>query len=122
MKQYFKNKDGEVRAFEVENGKVLTTIELNSRTIVNPTIEQFEASGWTPCEPPEPVLPTIEELVEGKLRERYSINKEFEVQRKRDNEPEAFAAYYAYVEECIELANEQPHRDEHPAPDQPENG
>lgn len=112
MVMYFKNKDGEVRAFNVESGKVLATIELNNRTIVNPTIEQFDASGWTHCEPPEPILPTIEELVEGKLRERYSINQEFEVQRKRDTEPEAFQAYYAYVEECIEWANEQPHRND----------
>lgn len=93
------------------------------KCVVNPTEEDYLAAGYHEYIPPvpEPILPTIEELVEGKLRERYSINQEFEVQRKRDTEPEAFQVYYAYVEECIEWANEQPHRVEHPAPEPPEN-
>ena len=78
------------------------------------------AQGWTEYTPPappappapEPYVPTIEELVERKLRERYSINQEFEVQRKRKTEPQAFVDYYDYVEQCIEWANKQPHREE----------
>lgn len=110
-KQYIK--DGVVRTFKIVDGKVLTTIG----NIVNPTIEQFLADGWEEYIPPippapEPVLPTIEQLVEGKLRERYSINQEFEVNRKRETEPQAFTAYYDYVEKCIAWAEEQPHREE----------
>ena len=103
-------KDGCARTFTIKGGKVLTTIG----NVLNPTLEQFIAYGWREIIPPipEPVLPTIEELVEGKLREHYTINQEFEVNRKRDTEPEAFQAYYDYVEECIEWANEQPHRED----------
>lgn len=112
MRQLF-IKDGQVRSFEVQDGKVMITIAIESVYVSNPTLEQFYADGWVDYTPPtpEPVLPTIEELVEGKLRERYTINQEFEVQRKRDTEPENFQAYYAYVEECIAWANQQPHRD-----------
>ena len=114
MIRYFINSEGNVKPFEVIGGKVKTTIESELQVIVNPTLAQFESIGWMPYIPPvpEPILPTIEELVECKLRERYTINQEFEVQRKRDTEPDAFQAYYDYVEECIAWANEQPHREE----------
>ena len=108
-------KDGQIRSFKVENNKVYTTIELDGFNVTNPSLEQFKSLGWeeyvTP--EPEPYIPTLEELVEGKIRERYSINQEFEVQRKRDVEPNAFQVYYEYVEECIAWAKEQPHRDDH---------
>lgn len=107
-KQYIK--DGVVRRFKIVDGKVLTTIG----NIVNPTIEQFLADGWQEYVPPtpQPILPSIEELVEGKVRERYTINQEFQVNRKRETDKEAFEAYYAYVEECIAWAEQQPHREE----------
>ena len=107
-KQYIK--DGVVRRFKIVDGKVLTTIG----NIVNPTIEQFLADGWQEYVPPtpQPILPTIEELVEGKVRERYTINQEFQVNRKRETDKEAFEAYYTYVEECIAWAEQQPHREE----------
>ena len=107
-KQYIK--DGVVRRFKIVDGKVLTTIG----DVINPTIEEFLADGWQEYVPPtpQPILPSIEELVEQKLRERYTINQEFQVNRKRDTDTEAFQAYYAYVEECIAWAYEQPHREE----------
>lgn len=90
-------------------------LNYNGTCYVPPTDEQLEAAGWEireEIEPiPEPYLPTIEELVEQRLRERYSINQEFEVQRKRETDPQVFQAYYDYVEECIAWANEQDHRD-----------
>lgn len=106
-------KDGQVRSYDVVNDKVVATIKIDGRWVSNPSYEDFIADGWQPYTPPapEPYLPTKEELVESKLRKRYSINQEFEVQRKRDNDPDAFSEYYAYVEECIAWANQQPHRD-----------
>lgn len=106
-------KDGQIRSFDVEDGKVIATLVIDGNWVSNPTLEAFYADGWQDyiAPAPEPYIPTIEELVEGKLRERYSINQEFEVNRKRDTDQEAFAAYYQYVEECIAWANEQPHRD-----------
>ena len=106
-------KDGKIRSFEVVDNRVMTTIEIGGVWVSNPTLADFLADGWREwiAPVPEPILPTIEELVEGKLRERYSINQEFQVNRKRDTDKEAFAAYYDYVEECITWAEQQPHRD-----------
>lgn len=112
MIKIFKKQDV-IRSFRVEDNKVFTTITLGDFNITNPTLEQFLSLGWEEyIEPePEPYLPTVEELVEQKIRERYSINQEFEVQRKRDVETEAFTEYYNFVEECITLAKQQPHRE-----------
>lgn len=114
-KQYIK--DGVIRTFYIVGDKVSAMLLIGGQWVCNPTVERLEQAGWAPYTPPtpptpEPVLPTVEELVERKLRERYSINQEFEVNRKRDSDPTAFAAYYDYVEECIAWANEQPHREE----------
>ena len=106
-------KDGIIRSFKVENTKIYTTIELDGFKITNPTLEQFKSVGLEEyiSPEPEPYIPTLEELVEQKIRERYSINQEFEVQRKRDIETEAFAEYYNFVEKCITWAKQQPHRE-----------
>ena len=39
-------KDGEIRSFVVENGKVLTITNINGLSVINPTIEEFTNSGW----------------------------------------------------------------------------
>ena len=112
-------KDDITREFAVRDGRVMTTIIVDGLQVSNPSLELFLSHGWEivpepdpePAPEPKPYIPTIEELVEGKLRELYSINQEFEVQRKRESEPQAFQAYYDYVEECIAWANEQPHRE-----------
>ena len=104
-------KNSITRYFRVENGKVYTTIILGDFNITNPTLEQFLSTGWTEYTPLElePYIPTLEELVEQKIRERYSLNQEFEVQRKRFKEPEAFEAYNNFVEECISSAKQELH-------------
>lgn len=102
-------KNSITRYFRVENGKVYTTIILGDFNITNPTLEQFLSTGWTEYTPPESesYIPTLEELVEQKIRERYSLNQEFEVQRKRFKEPEAFEKYNNFVEECISSAKQE---------------
>ena len=40
------------------------------------------------------------QTVEMLIRERYSLSDEFAILRQRDDKPEEFAEYYAYVEEC----------------------
>lgn len=104
-------KDTIIRSFKVENDKVFTTIELDGFKITNPTIEQFLSVGWVEYTPPEiesePYVPTLEELVEQKIRERYTINQEFEVQRKRDVDIQGFQEYYDFVEECIRKSKEE---------------
>ena len=53
---------------------------------------------------PVPVEIPIEErykaLVESKIRAKYSISEEFAIQRKRDTEPDKFAEYDIFCEEC----------------------
>lgn len=45
-------------------------------------------------------------LVNRLLRERYSLSEELSILRKRDEEPEEFAAYNAFAEECKKKARE----------------
>ena len=40
------------------------------------------------------------ELVNIFLRQQYSLSEELSILRKRDEDPEQFAAYNAYAEEC----------------------
>ena len=90
------------------------SLVIDNRMYTPPTDEQLTSAGWTITEEidtiPEPYVPTLEELVEQKIRTRYSINQEFQVNRKRDTDPEGFAAYNAFVEQCIREAEQEPHR------------
>ena len=112
-------KDGKISSFRMIGDKVACSIIVGDNRIIYPTQEQMLQAGYEVyVEPivaqvePTPYVPTIEELVESKVRERYSINQEFQVNRKRDTEPDAFQAYYDYVEECIAWAYQQDHREE----------
>lgn len=40
------------------------------------------------------------ELVNNRIRERYSISEELAILRQRDTKPEEFAEFNAYVEQC----------------------
>lgn len=39
-------------------------------------------------------------LVNRKLRARYSLSEELSILRKREDDPDAFAAYHAFAESC----------------------
>lgn len=56
----------------------------------------------TTFEEPQPELPTIsyDELVEQKIRQRYTISAEFAVLRQRDEKPTEYQQYYDYCEQC----------------------
>ena len=41
-----------------------------------------------------------ENAIETLIRQRYTIGNELAIIRQRDEKPEEFAAYTAYVEEC----------------------
>jgi len=112
MKQQFRKINGEIKDYVVQNGKVLCTIKINGHWVSNPSLEQFLAQGWeeyTP-EPVETPQPTFEEIYKQKtvelIRERYSIDDEFEVNRERNVDSEAFTEYYNYVESCKEEARQ----------------
>lgn len=40
------------------------------------------------------------DLVNNRIRKRYSISEEFAILRQRDTKPAEFEAYNAYVEQC----------------------
>lgn len=41
-----------------------------------------------------------EALISEKIRKVYSVNDELAILRQREEKPEEFEAYYAFVEEC----------------------
>lgn len=43
---------------------------------------------------------SYDELVDSKIRARYTISQEFAILRQRDTKPEEFAGYNAYCEQC----------------------
>lgn len=110
--QFIKN--GEIKSFVVENGKVLTIIDVNGLSVINPTIDEFTNSGWEEYQNSQvsEYLPTLEELVEKLIRQRYTLNKELQIHRKRDSDPEQFDEYYQYVEQCINDARSQQYKQE----------
>lgn len=106
-------KEGKIKSFVVENGKVLTLANINGLSVINPTIDEFTNNGWKECQVQEAeYIPTLEELVEKLIRQRYTLNKELQIHRKRDADPEQFDEYYQYVEQCINDARNQQYRQE----------
>lgn len=106
-------KDGEIKSFGVENGKVLTLVNINGLSVINPTLDEFINTGWEEYRTQESeYIPTLEELVEKLIRQRYTLNKELQIHRKRDADPEQFDEYYQYVEQCINEARNSQYRQE----------
>lgn len=76
-----------------------------------PTAEQLAPWGYTevvePVYTPTPYVPTYEELVVEKIRERYTTDDELAIQRQRDTKPDEFAEYNTYCEACKAAAREE---------------
>ena len=111
MIQAFK-KENTIKRYEVQGGKVLCTIKIGDKWVSNPTIEQFLAQGWeeyTPPTPPapQPYVPTYEELVVMKIRERYTVDDELAILRQRDVKQDEFAEYNNFCEQCKAEAREE---------------
>ena len=118
IKQY--TKDGKIRAFNVEDGRVMATIELGGVWVSNPSLADFLADGWREwiAPIPEPYIPTYSELVEEYIRENGypTYGAELAVLNNYASDPTTYAEQYAnYMATRVaakEWANEQPHRDE----------
>lgn len=111
MIQAFK-KENKIIRYDVQNGKVLCTIEIGDKWVSNPTLEQFLAQGWQEYIPPtppapQPYVPSYEELVVQKIRERYTVDDELAILRQRDVKPDEFAEYNSYVEDCKARARKE---------------
>lgn len=105
-------KDGIKKRYEVQDGKVLCTIEIGDRWVSNPTLEMFLQQGWQEYIPPtppapQPYVPSYEELVVMKIRERYTIDDELAILRQRDVKQDEFAEYNEYCEQCKAEAREE---------------
>lgn len=110
-------KDGIKKRYEVQDGKVLCTIEIGDKWVSNPTLEMFLQQGWQEYIPPtppapQPYVPTYEELVVMKIRERYSEDDELAILRQRDTKPDEFAQYNEYCEQCKAEAREETNKNE----------
>lgn len=105
-------KDGIKKRYDVQNGKVLCTIQIGDKWVSNPTLEDFLAQGWEEYTPPtpEPYKPTYDELYKQRIVElvhgKYDMDDEFAILRQKDTKPEQFAEYNDYVEQCKAEAHE----------------
>lgn len=98
-------KNSEIKDFKVKGNKVLTTIVINGYNITNPTLEQFQSTGWREYVPDsspvlQPYIPTYKQLVVEKIRERYDFDDEIAILRQRESKPDEFAEYNTYCERC----------------------
>ena len=97
----------------IKNNKVKFRNEIvicqNCVQVINPSEEMILSDGWHEFVAPEaePYVSTYEERVEQLIREKYSINQEFAIQRQRDTKPSEFEEYFAYCEECKRIAKEE---------------
>jgi hypothetical protein len=74
---------------KLESGQIITT----SQEVQYINRQEYEtATGDTDNDTHKTVIELI--------RERYSINDEFSIQRQRDTKPEKFQEYFDYVELC----------------------
>ena len=109
-------KDGIKKRYEVQNGKVLCTIQIGDKWVSNPTLEQFLAQGWEEYTPPvvetQPYVPSYEELVVQKIRERYTIDDELAILRQRDVKQDEFAEYNDFCEQCKAEARNETNKNE----------
>lgn len=122
MRQTF-IKDGQIRSYEVQDGKVIATLLIGGVWVSNPTLEAFYADGWedyiAPEPPaPEPYIPTYAELVEQYIREHGypTYGAELAILNNYAQDPMTYAdAYAAYMQVRIDAktwAESEPHRED----------
>lgn len=70
-------------------------IEIN---VQNGQVTEIEVEDF-PIEFQEPILDYNEEVIKA-IRQRYSVDDELAIQRKRDSNPIEFQEYFDYCEEC----------------------
>lgn len=49
---------------------------------------------------------SYEQLVSDLIRERYTVDQEFAINRQRDTKPEEFQEYFDFCEQCKQKAHE----------------
>ena len=104
-------KDGLIRSYNVDGGKVCATVTLHGEWVSNPTLAAFYADGWQDYIVPTPEPPSKEQQYKWRvvelIRERYDSDDETALLRQRDVKVEEFAAYNTYCEECKQQAHKE---------------
>jgi len=84
------------------NGKIYTRgyiLNNNGVKIYSPNERDLEINGWT-------IQINRDEMIDNLIRSRYSVSREFKVQRERDTNPDAFDTYNKYVLSCIKQVDD----------------
>lgn len=79
---------------------------------IGETLQFINTEGDTiPYEKPVDLEPKIQipydELVNIKIREKYSLSQELAILRQRDSKPSEYQEYYAYCEKCKSEAKQE---------------
>lgn len=108
MKRYFNESENK---WYNEGASMMRQLSENSVWVGIPTTEQLTEWGYVehvePVVTPTPYLPTYNELVVQKIRERYTVDDELALQRQRDTKPDEFDEYNTFCEACKTAAREE---------------
>lgn len=90
--------------YYIKDGKINpNVIQLDGDTIINPTEEHYIAAGFQEYKfPTVNIKPTIkyEELVEKKIRQKYSVSDEIAILRQSEVKQDEYNDYYNFCEHC----------------------
>lgn len=121
---YGKIENDKIKYFTPYKGGLL----LNDFLIINPTEAQYNEAGWYRVEniaedgtdeiidgvirhyigaPLPPYKPSYAELVEQKIRMKYSMSDEFAILRQRDTKADEFSEYFDFCEKCKAEAKDE---------------
>ena len=110
MLSYWKNKNGNLRQIESNDNPSLYAETLaksvdqkdeQGNIIQKATWQEITEQEYLELtKEPEPLKPTYEQIVQQKIRARYSIDEELAIQRQRDTKPDEFQEYNNYCEQC----------------------
>lgn len=91
-----------MKAYYLNNIKVErpTLLEYNGKTYLNPSDPLLQDAGYEIREIPTPqYLPTYEQRVVARIRERYTIDDELALLRQRESKPDEFSEYNTFCEQ-----------------------
>lgn len=111
-------KNNNVKYFNVQGGKVCTSLEKNGLCIINPTLEDFMSEGWELYTVPTPEPLSKEELYKDRvvelIRMNYSINEELACLRQKETKSKEYDDYFNFCESCKKQAYEEIYKEAAP--------
>ena len=85
----------------------MKSIEYNAHTgeITEREMTAEEISRFGEMQKQQPQI-SYDQLVSDLIRERYTVDQEFAINRQRDTKPEEFQEYFDFCEQCKQQAHE----------------